>query len=317
MNYKNLLNYAFCFGLVLLVLNDHFLKEAFGNWYTGKISDFAGVLILPMFIKFLFSTSTQKSIVSTIVLFTFWKSPFSQFMIDGFNSIGLFHINRIIDYTDLMAFMILPLSLFVLNNLEKFELKFRYPSTQKLATNLLLFCSIIAFVATSKDEDFEDLDPSAFIADCCEANPVDAEVGAGKIYIPTIFTPDGNGLNDIFQISADSNILRIDTFLVTDQVTGNIVFNKMNITEITAENGFDGVVSDTIIATQYFYQIIVTSTDSVRQQFFGGICCLPCQEPLNIPTPASIGNCAYPIQYDVINGYDETIDAGEDLDCLN
>ncbi len=317
MRYKNLLNYAFIVGLIVLVLNDHVLKEAFGNWYTGKLSDFAGVFILPMFIKFLFSTSTRKSIVATVLFFAFWKSPFSQFIIDNFNSIGLFSINRVIDYTDLIAFMMLPLSLLVLDNIEKFEIKLNYPTTQRLATNLLLFFSVIAFVATSQDEDFEDLDPSVLVANCCFNNPVIAEVGAGNIYIPTIFTPDGNGLNDVFQISADDNIARIDTFLVTDQITGNIVFNKINITEITADNGFDGLVSDTIIATQYLYQIIVTSTDSVRQQFFGAVCCIPCQEALNLPSPDSIGNCAYPIQYDMINGYDDTIDPGEDLDCFN
>lgn len=32
----------------LVVVNDQFLKERFGNWFTGKLSDIAGVFLLPL-----------------------------------------------------------------------------------------------------------------------------------------------------------------------------------------------------------------------------------------------------------------------------
>lgn len=37
------------FAVMVLILNDHFLKMQYGNWWTGKISDFAGVFFLPLF----------------------------------------------------------------------------------------------------------------------------------------------------------------------------------------------------------------------------------------------------------------------------
>lgn len=35
-------------SIALLLVNDHFLKDAFGNTLTGKLSDVAGVFLLPL-----------------------------------------------------------------------------------------------------------------------------------------------------------------------------------------------------------------------------------------------------------------------------
>lgn len=316
MKAKYLFNYFFLFGLFLLILNDHVLKAAYGNWFTGKLSDVAGLLILPMFLKYLFSISTKRSVLFTIVFFVFWKSPFSQLFIDSFNAVGLYNMGRVVDYTDFIAFLILPLSIYVLDNIERFEIKLPRISFQKIATNSLLALTILTFFATSKDVDVDDFEPKNYLSVCCYTEPKELNIGLGSIYVPTIFTPDGNGINDFFQISADSNILRIDTFLVFNQFFGDTVFSATNITDIIPTNGFDGVVSDTVAATQYSYQIFVTSVDNVKVQVFGEICALPCEMPLNIPVPDSLENCAFPIQYDVINGYDENIDSQEDLNCF-
>lgn len=316
MKNKYLFNYIFLLGLFLLILNDHLLKAVYGNWFTGKLSDVAGLLILPMFLKYLFPISTKKSILFTIVFFIFWKSPFSQFFIDSFNSLGLYNMGRVVDYTDFIAFLILPFSSYVLDNIEKFEMKLPTISIQKMATQSILLLTFLTFCATSKDEDFVP-DPAEAIAGCCLTEPVELNIGSGSIYVPTMFTPDGNGINDFFQISADSNILKIDSFVIFDQYSGDFIFEVTNITEIVPENGFDGVVADTVAAAQYFYFLYVTSVDNVTVRVDGAICALPCEEPLNIPRPDSLSNCAFPIQYDEINGvYDENIDTQEDLNCF-
>jgi len=52
-----LCNLAFIVGLGLLLLNDHVLKATYGNWFTGKLSDVAGLLIFPLFLQFVFATA--------------------------------------------------------------------------------------------------------------------------------------------------------------------------------------------------------------------------------------------------------------------
>ncbi len=322
MKKANVLNYVFIIGLVILILNDHLLKEVFGNWLTGKLSDFAGLLILPMFIQYLFSVKTKNAVITTVLFFVFWKSPYSQFLIDGCNSIGSFSINRVVDYTDFLAFAILPLSIFVLNNAEKFEVNFRHNFSRKFATYALVFVATIAFTATSMDDDdsFVDYTPIYSLWSCCNEEPIDAEVGLGRVYIPTVFTPNFNGANDFFQISTDSNIEKIDTFLVIDSFfSGDTVFSRVDITEIIPANGFNGVVADTIASARYYYEIVVTSTDDVQEKFVGHVCCIPCTSPINvipIPMPDSLGNCAFPMQFDVNTGYDPSIDPEEEIDCF-
>src|SRR5262249_36284647 len=50
--------------------------------------------------------------ISTVVLFVFWKSAYSQFLIEGWNSLPFFGVQRTVDYSDLWALLIVPLSYF-------------------------------------------------------------------------------------------------------------------------------------------------------------------------------------------------------------
>lgn len=37
-------------AVALLALNDHYLKAAYGNWLTGKLSDLSGLIFFPLFL---------------------------------------------------------------------------------------------------------------------------------------------------------------------------------------------------------------------------------------------------------------------------
>ena len=39
---------GFVLALVVLVLNDHVLKQAYPGWVTGKLSDVAGLVVAPL-----------------------------------------------------------------------------------------------------------------------------------------------------------------------------------------------------------------------------------------------------------------------------
>jgi hypothetical protein len=58
------------FGRVLL-LNDHVLKEAFHNWLTGKLSDFAGVAAFALFWCMLFPNPRRPILLGTAAAFAF------------------------------------------------------------------------------------------------------------------------------------------------------------------------------------------------------------------------------------------------------
>lgn len=89
----------FVVALALLLTNDLVLKAAYGNWLTGKLSDFAGLYALGFFCAVLWP---QRRLAPAIALaFALWKSPFASPVIDW---IGRFApLGRTVDYSDLMA----------------------------------------------------------------------------------------------------------------------------------------------------------------------------------------------------------------------
>ena len=130
-------------GLVILLLNDFVLKGLYGNWLIGKLSDFAGLFIFSLFWIALFPRHKYKIFPLTGLVFIYWKSPYSSALIELWNDIGLWTISRTIDYTDLIALTVLPISYYIDNIKEKL-------TTIHLTPYLPLTISAFAFIATSK-----------------------------------------------------------------------------------------------------------------------------------------------------------------------
>lgn len=312
MRYRYLLHPAFIVGLLLLLLNDHYWKGLYGNWLTGKLSDFAGLLIFPFFLRFLFPISDKQAVWATLLGFVFWKTPYAQGGIDFFNSLGGWQLSRVVDYTDFIAFVVLPLSYYFLKNWQRAD--WLFPLSKPLAYALLLPLALFAFIATSDDSDLYFLDDS--ITNCCINDGQMARVGLGQLYIPSAFTPDGNGINDYFQVFPDSFVLAIDTFIVEDFSGFSQVFLATDMTDFSEENGFDGVVNDTIVARRYRYAIKVNALGAEPSWVRGEFCAIPCVVPAEQREPINFMRCGYGTQFRMPGGYDPEAEIGEPLDCF-
>ncbi|MBX2889400.1 MAG: hypothetical protein KF734_00605 [Saprospiraceae bacterium] len=134
---------AFLLALALLLLNDWVWKTEYGNWFTGKLSDFAGLFVFPIFWTAIFPKHKHLIFTAVAVFFIFWKSPFSQCLIGGWNTLGMWQIGRVVDYSDLLALSVLPLAFrFCNRSLPALPLKVNpvFP----------MMISIFAFTATSR-----------------------------------------------------------------------------------------------------------------------------------------------------------------------
>ncbi len=103
---------GFVVGLSLLLLNDFALKAQFHNPLTGKLSDFAGLFVFPLFWSALFPRRRRHVYLLTAAAFVFWKSPYSQPLIDAWNALTILPVGRAADASDLWALLVLPLSYF-------------------------------------------------------------------------------------------------------------------------------------------------------------------------------------------------------------
>ncbi|MBV6485433.1 MAG: hypothetical protein KFKLKKLM_01997 [Flavobacteriales bacterium] len=109
-NSEILISQTFIIGTLLLILNDFVFKNAFSNPLTGKLSDFAGLFIFPMFLTYLLPNTKKTNYILTCIGFILWKLPIADYFIDTWNHYSFFSINRVLDYTDYIALISLPVS---------------------------------------------------------------------------------------------------------------------------------------------------------------------------------------------------------------
>lgn len=145
-NFRSFLS-VFTIALAALLFNDLYFKQAYHNTLTGKLSDFAGLLVFPWFWSLYFSKKTEQIYVATTLLFIFWKTEYSQPLFNEIGSVFGFTFTRTIDLTDLIALLILPFS-YLLFKRSKHEAKHL---KNTLKHSLSVVC-IFAFVATSAPE---------------------------------------------------------------------------------------------------------------------------------------------------------------------
>lgn len=137
--FKIITSPLFLLGLALLLLNDFYLKQAFGNWYTGKLSDVSGLFVFFLLSTVVFPKKKIACFIGTAMLFALWKSPLSNAPIGFLNNLGI-PIGRTIDFTDLWAIAVLPFAY-------RYE-KSSYTSFG-IRPQIVIFVSAFAFVATT------------------------------------------------------------------------------------------------------------------------------------------------------------------------
>lgn len=148
-----ILNYIFIFCIFLLFLNDHFFKWEYSNWITGKLSDFIGILILPFILTFFAPRFLKTNILITGLFFIFWKSKYSNGLIEFYNKFAFIKITRVIDYTDLIALTMLPLSYLIIRNILNNKAGL-IKINSNINHRLLLLPSIFILLATSPPKSF-------------------------------------------------------------------------------------------------------------------------------------------------------------------
>lgn len=110
-NERIILSPGLIVGLTFLGVNDFFWKSLYHNWFTGKLSDFAGLWSISLLTVAIFKFRHRSVFLFWACSFVFWKSSYSQQFIDNFNGLGFPSIGRVIDLTDFIAITIIPFAL--------------------------------------------------------------------------------------------------------------------------------------------------------------------------------------------------------------
>jgi hypothetical protein len=142
---ESLASPAFIAALALLVANDFALKPLFHNALTGKLSDFAGLFALGLFVATLWPRHAPLLGAAIAAAFTFWKTSYAEPLIESLNVVSPFAFGRTVDLTDLMAIPMIPLAVWAAPRLEP------WPLPRALQVGLAVLAPV-AFTATSQPQ---------------------------------------------------------------------------------------------------------------------------------------------------------------------
>jgi len=150
---KSLTSIPFLTALALLLLNDFYLKPVFHNAITGKLSDFCGLFIFPIFWSALFPKHRLHIYFGTAMAFIFWKSAYADSFI-GFFSNNIFPIERVIDPTDLIALISLPIA---------WHLSDAAPKRRYVNPYLAGAITFFSFCATSMERHYQSFEQPQYV----------------------------------------------------------------------------------------------------------------------------------------------------------
>jgi hypothetical protein len=149
---------------------------------------------------------------------------------------------------------------------------------------------------------------------CCGVQAVEATTGQGHVYIPNIFTPNGDGINDAFMIFADDNIEQIEELKVKDQ-EGVVAFAYFNFPPSRVEFGWMPSEKEAP-GGLYNFRAVIRSTGNVVDTVSGSVCVYRCKTEADSVLMENISNCQWPTQNDGAGGHDPFFPAFETDECF-
>lgn len=150
---------------------------------------------------------------------------------------------------------------------------------------------------------------------CCGSKSVERTIGKGNTYVPNVFTPNGDGINDYFRPFLSEG-LEAQGFTIYSAVGDTILFTRsyFNNTDIKTNLGWDGFRKDgTPYKGIFKYGIAIYAENNIREEITGEACCVRCEPSATILKTKD--GCFYPIQANSKGQLNKTISISE-KDCF-
>ncbi len=176
---------------------------------------------------------------------------------------------------------------------------------------LLLFI----FAACNDDEDMTT-DPNASPVESCCAIDAQSETVAGRnIYVPNVFTPDADGINDLFFPFVTGEGGEISNFRI-DDTDGNTVHQRTNYVPFNLDNAWDGTFNGNTLAGVFDY-VVTVRIDTEELTVRGQVCSLPCfQNADPYESFSAVDNCRFATQHNGMGAADTSLESFEEFECV-
>ncbi len=173
---------------------------------------------------------------------------------------------------------------------------------------LLFVCSFFLYSCGDDDDNSGDGNPDNVIS-CCEIPHLEACAGGANIFVPNAFTPNANGVNDLFYPHGGTGVKEIKSFKIFDE-NNTIIYDVYNFQANDPIFGWDGELNDgTIVEAVYQYTLEVENVAGELFDFEGSVCVRPYVNPF--PCVEFEKHCAFSAQHDGNGGFEPTLESFE------
>lgn len=151
---------------------------------------------------------------------------------------------------------------------------------------------------------------------CCGAEPVEFTEGKAYLFVPNVFTPNGDKKNDYFSPKHDKGIVGFDTYLIFTPVGDTLLFASAGYDPDNIENtAWNGMLKNGEPYIGLFkYQFTVFLKDGGLYKIEGKACRVECGP--NAKKLKDKKGCFYPVQTDN-NGRLKKDAPNQESDCFD
>lgn len=152
---------------------------------------------------------------------------------------------------------------------------------------------------------------------CCGTEALEGSVGGFPFYVANLFTPDFDGVNDLFYVQAKTEDIPVIKVMRIRNAQDSLVFEQFDVPPNDPGFAWDGSVGGLILRGVYSYELEIESVTGEIGSFNGTVCALPC---FAVDTTYAVFNdfpqCFTPSQYNGEGGLEPTLPSNEEWPCL-
>ena len=149
---------------------------------------------------------------------------------------------------------------------------------------------------------------------CCEVAAIEMSIGNGNVYIPNIFTPNGDLVNDQFHIYGDSGIEEIEKLTIKD-LDGQILYEKEGVSLAPFDYTHTWKPSSEEAPKGLFnYSATIKSVDGITETISSTACSMVCKTETDSVLLSNKINCLFGTQH---NGVGEVVPLAPSLENSN
>ena len=141
--------------------------------------------------------------------------------------------------------------------------------------NRLFLITCLLFTACEPEEEpivCEDPIVTNSLESCCETAALEGIIGEASFYVANVFTPDFDGVNDLFFVQANAEEIAKVKVMRIRNVLDSLVFEQLEFPPNDPSFAWDGSVGGLILRGVYTYEMDLEAINGETETFVGEVC---------------------------------------------